>query len=229
MSPCVWENILWHRLSRRVFFTKGLPFLPVPLNPSILYLFGNSLLFSTSFSTSYTYIRTFLSIRILQAGKISSSCIWTTPLASCQNPADQCNYAHILSHDHLNMIKNMIMITLKNRRPPSFPPQCSIYPRSSFYTCRPLGSFEHFEIGSKSRLDLAQKTFWNIVQIKCCPILLTCHHKARLRRLHSKDSKTQLASQTENKIVALAIKKELSIAASFPFLSVLMKFDFWWL
>ena len=90
-------------------------------------------------------IRTFLSIRILQAGKISSSCIWTTPLASCQNPADQCNYAHILSYDHLNMI----MITLKNRRPPSFPPQCSIYPRSSFYTCIPLGSFEHFEIVSK--------------------------------------------------------------------------------
>ena len=87
-------------------------------------------------------IRTFLSIRILQAGKISSSCIWTTPLASCQNPADQCNYAHILSRDHLKMIKNMIMIILKNRRPPSFPPQCSIYPRSSFYTCIPLDSFE---------------------------------------------------------------------------------------
>ena len=61
-------------------------------------------------------IRTFLSIRILQAGKISSSCIWTTPLASCQNPADQCNYAHILSHDHLNKIKNMIMIILKKQK-----------------------------------------------------------------------------------------------------------------
>ena len=100
-------------------------------------------------------IKTFLSIRILQAGKISSSCIWTTPLASCQNPADQCNYAHILSYDLLNMI----MITLKNRRPPSFPPQCSIYPRSSFYTCTPRGSYEHFEEVSKSRLDLVQKTF----------------------------------------------------------------------
>ena len=104
-------------------------------------------------------IRTFLSIRILQAGKISSSCIWTTPLASCQNPAHQCNYTHILSHDHLNMIKNMIMIILKNRRPPSFPPQCSIYPRSSFYTCTPRGSYEHFEEVSKSRLNLVQKTF----------------------------------------------------------------------
>ena len=61
-------------------------------------------------------IRSFLSIRILQAGKISSSCIWTTPLASCQNPADQCNYAHILSHDHLNKIKNMIMIILKKQK-----------------------------------------------------------------------------------------------------------------
>ena len=60
MSPCVWENILSHRLSRRVFFTRGLPFLPVPLNPSILYLFGNSLLFSTSFITFYTYQDVFI-------------------------------------------------------------------------------------------------------------------------------------------------------------------------
>ena len=133
--------------------------------------------FSLSIQVSFIYleilyyspppipIRTFLSIRTLQAGKISSSCIWITPLASCQNPADQCNYAHILSHDHFNTIKNMIMIISKDRKPPSFPPPCSIYLRSSFDTCTPLGSFEHFEMLTKSRLDLcSSKNF-----LKYCP------------------------------------------------------------
>ena len=137
---------------------RDFPFsLSLSIQVSFIYL--EILYYSPPHLTHPIPIRTFLSIRILQAGKISSSCIWTTPLASCQNPADQCNYAHILSHDHLNTIKNMIMIILENRKPPSFPPQCNICPRSSFYTCTPLGSFEHFEIVSKSRLDLVQKTF----------------------------------------------------------------------
>ena len=132
---------------------------PFSLSIQVSFIYLEILYYSPPHLTHPIPIRTFLSIRILQAGKISSSCIWTTPLASCQNPADQCNYAHILSHDHFNTIKNMIMIISKDRKPPSFPPPCNICPRSSFYICTPLGSFKYFEIVSKSRLDLVQKTF----------------------------------------------------------------------
>ena len=146
------------------FLQRDFPF-SLSLSIQVSFTFLEILYYSPPHLSHSIPIRTFLSIRILQAGKISSSCIWTSPLASCQNPADQCNYAHILSHDHFNTIKNMIMIISKDRKPPSFPPPCNICPRSSFYTCTPLGSFEHFEMLSKSRLDLCtSKNF-----LKYCP------------------------------------------------------------